>query len=161
MLDRNSSRTVNENSHELFVRVEHPFVCVSGGFDPIHEGHISLIEGAACHGKVVVILNSDEWLMRKKGFAFMKWEARAAVLLAMKNVVAVSRVDDSDETVCEALERLKPTYFANGGDRTDDNTPEFKLCKERSIHMIFDIGGDKIASSSELVANVRVENEAN
>lgn len=155
MHDRNYARTVNENSHELFVRVEHPFICVSGGFDPIHEGHISLIEAAASFGKVIVILNSDDWLMRKKGFVFMKWEARAAILLAMKNVVAVSRVDDSDGTVCEALERLKPTYFANGGDRTDENTPEYKVCKERTIHMIFDIGGEKIASSSELVANAR------
>jgi D-beta-D-heptose 7-phosphate kinase/D-beta-D-heptose 1-phosphate adenosyltransferase len=99
-------------------------VAVSGGMDPIHFGHVRMIQEAAQFGEVIVILNSDEWLMRKKGFVFMPWEERAEIIESIKGVRKVVRVDDSDGSVCEALRREKPTYFANGGDRTNKNTPE-------------------------------------
>lgn len=130
-------------------------VCISGGFDPIHAGHVDLIRGAHAYGEVIVILNSDEWLTRKKRFAFMPFWQRRIVLEGMRFVSAVTFVDDSDETVCEALRRIKPDYFANGGDRTDENTPELELCGELGITPLFGIGGHKIASSSELVNAVR------
>ncbi len=126
-------------------------VCISGGFDPIHIGHINLIESAAHFGDVVVILNSDAWLKRKKGYCFMPWNQRARVLAAIKGVIRVAAVDDKDGTVVEALRRIRPDYFANGGDRTDENTPELKACEDLGIKPIFGIGGDKLASSSELV----------
>ena len=131
-------------------------VCVSGGFDPVHVGHVRMIQEAAKHGNVTVILNSDEWLKRKKGYVLMPYEQRAEILYAIKGVVDVVSVDDSGGTVCEALKRIKPDYFVNGGDRFADNIPEFKLCQELGIEMLFNVGGEKVASSSELVRAANV-----
>jgi D-beta-D-heptose 7-phosphate kinase/D-beta-D-heptose 1-phosphate adenosyltransferase len=130
-------------------------VAVSGGFDCVHFGHVRMIQEAAQFGEVIVILNSDDWLMRKKGFVFMPWEQRAEILEAIKSVKKVVRVDDTDGSVCEALRREKPTYFANGGDRTDKNTPEMDVCSELGITMLWGVGGGKIQSSSDLVAKIR------
>jgi cytidyltransferase-like protein len=130
-------------------------VCVSGGFDPVHPGHIAMFEEAASHGRLVVILNSDDWLMRKKGFCFFDWEQRALIIRAFRMVDEVVRVDDSDDTVCEALTRLRPDYFANGGDRKLDNTPETELCNKLGITTLWNIGGEKIESSSDLVNRIK------
>lgn len=126
-------------------------VMVSGGFDPIHVGHVRMIREAAQHGDVIVVANSDDWLYRKKGYNFMGFAERKEILMAIKGVVQVIPVDDKDGTVCEALRRIKPTYFANGGDRTSDNTPEKRVCEELGIEMLWNVGGQKIQSSSELV----------
>ena len=130
-------------------------VAVSGGMDPVHKGHVRMIQEAAQFGDVIIILNSDDWLMRKKGFVFMSWEERAEILESIKGVTKVVRVDDTDGSVCEALRREKPTYFANGGDRTDKNTPEMDVCTELGITMLWGVGGGKIQSSSDLVAKIR------
>ena len=136
-------------------------VMVSGGFDPIHGGHVQMIRDAAQHGNVIVVANSDEWLMRKKGYVFMTFEERAKILKEMKGVILVSAVDDSDNTVCEAIKLLRPDYFANGGDRGKDNTPEQDVCEQLGIEMLWGVGGDyKFNSSSDLVKNV-VENYPN
>ena len=132
-----------------------PTVAVSGGFDPVHVGHVRMILEAAEVGDVIVIANSDEWLMRKKGYVFMPWEERAEILASIKGVLKVVPVDDSDGTVCEALRREKPTFFANGGDRKTDNTPEMDVCSELGIGLLWEVGGGKIQSSSELVKNVK------
>lgn len=126
-------------------------VCVSGGFDPLCGGHIDYIEGAYRYGRVVVILNSDEWLVRKKGYCFMPFDRRKKILMAMRHVYDVAAVNDSDGSVCEALERINPKYFANGGDRTMENTLELNLCNVLKIIPLFGIGGGKTTSSSELV----------
>ena len=76
---------------------------------------------------------------------------RKEILMAIKGVVEVISVDDKDGTVCEALRRINPTYFANGGDRTSTNTPEKRVCEELGIKMLWNIGGQKIQSSSDLV----------
>ena len=133
-------------------------VVVSGGFDPVHIGHIRLILAAGEYGDVIVVANSDSWLFRKKGFVFMSWDQRKDILEALKGVVRVEWVDDRDETECEALSRLKPTYFANGGDRTNDNVPEVDVCKELDVAMLWGVGGGKIQSSSDLTANWEKEN---
>lgn len=127
-------------------------ICVSGGFDPIHVGHVRMIHDASLQGDVIVILNSDAWLKKKKGYVFMDWLSRAFILRAIRGVKAVEPVDDRDGTVCEALERIRPDYFANGGDRASDNTPEVELCKTLCIKTLFNVGGEKVMSSSELVA---------
>ena len=135
---------------------ERSTVMVSGGFDPVHAGHIRLIWPAAKHGDVIVIANSDNWLYRKKGFVFMDFEARAEILNAIKGVIMVDSVDDADGTVCNAIYRHKPTYFANGGDRGRSNTPEQSVCEDLGVELLWGIGGDKkLASSSDLVENVR------
>ena len=127
-------------------------VVVSGGFDPLHSGHIAYFKEAKELGMYLIVgVNSDEWLMRKKGYVFMPWQERAEIMSALKGVTLVSHVLDDDGTVCEALERLKPDAFANGGDRKTDNTPEMDVCDRLGIELLWNIGGGKIQSSSELV----------
>ena len=130
-------------------------VMVSGGFDPIHGGHVQMIRDAARFGDVIVVANSDEWLMRKKGYVFMSFEERAKILKEIKGVILVSAVDDSDGTVCDAIRLLRPDYFANGGDRGKTNTPEQDVCEELEVEMLWGIGGDyKFNSSSDLAKNL-------
>lgn len=135
-------------------------IMVSGGFDPVHVGHIRMILEASKYGDVIVVANSDDWLFRKKGFVFMEFEQRAEVLSSIKGVIFVSGVDDSDGTVIEAIRRLKPDIFANGGDRKKHNTPEQFICEELGIEMLWGIGGEnKANSSSELVERVLVKSK--
>ncbi len=126
---------------------------VSGGFDPLHIGHTDLINLAMAHGDVIVVLNSDDWLMRKKGYIFMLYEERSRILESIRGVVAVIPVDDTDGTVCKALEGLKPNFYINGGDREKPHHMEKKVCDRLNIIQIF--GGGKIQSSSKLVEAVR------
>ena len=128
-------------------------VAVSGGFDPIHVGHVRMILDASMHGNVIVIANSDEWLRRKKGYVFMPFEERAEILSAIRGVVKVVEASDDDNTVCESLKEIKPDFFANGGDRKKDNTPEMDVCRDLKIEMIWNVGGGKIQSSSDLVSS--------
>ena len=149
--------TVHEKMFDdkTYIPEKKPTVMVSGGFDPVHAGHIRMIRDAANFGNVIVIANSDDWLFRKKGFVFMDFHQRYEILNAIKGVILVDSVDDSDGTVCEAIRRLRPTYFANGGDRGKHNTPEQNVCDELGIEMLWSIGGDeKVAASSDLVKNV-------
>ena len=133
-------------------------VCVSGGFDPIHIGHLRMIQAAACYGDVIVIVNSDAWLMRKKGYIFMPFEERCEILRGLECVKDTTHVDDEPlegipgaGVVIEALQRVKPDYFANGGDRKTNNTPEMDMCNALGIELLWNMGGSKIQSSSDLV----------
>jgi len=126
-------------------------IVISGGFDPIHVGHVRMIQDAATFGDVIAVVNSDDWLMRKKGYVFMPFKERCEVLESIRGVTRAVGVDDTDNTVCEALSRLLPDMFGNGGDRIDGNTPEQEICKELGIGLVFGLGGKKIQSSSELV----------
>ena len=133
-----------------------PTVMVSGGFDPVHAGHIRMIREAAQYGDVIVVANSDDWLFRKKGFVFMEYERRVEILNAIKGVILVDSVNDTDGTVCNAIRRLKPDYFANGGDRSRDNTPEQKVCEELGVELLWGIGGEeKLDNSSSLTKKDR------
>ena len=126
-------------------------VLVSGGFDPLHVGHLDLIEAAHKIGEVIVALNSDDWLLYKKGYVFISWEDRRRLLLALKLIVAVVPVSDSDGTVSAALREFKPDIFANGGDRKGANPKEAATCVAFGISQVFNVGGAKIASSGDLV----------
>jgi len=128
-------------------------ICVSGGFDPVHIGHLRMIQEAAKFGDVIVIVNSDKWLMRKKGYIFMPFKERSEILQGFAAVSETTHVDDTDGTVCEALQRIKPTYFANGGDRKTDNTPEMDVCDDEGIQLLWGMGGGKVQSSSTLVSD--------
>ena len=135
------------------MRAKRRTIAVSGGFDPVHVGHIKMIAEAAKVADVMVIINSDSWLMRKKGYVFMPWQERAHIMGNIKGVTMVTSVDDSDDTVCQALRRHRPDGFANGGDRKKDNTPEMDVCQELGIDLLWNVGGSKIQSSSVLVKN--------
>jgi cytidyltransferase-like protein len=134
--------------YEEYLKI--PTILVSGGFDPIHKGHCRMIIEAAKYGKLIVAANSDDWLMRKKGFVFMSYEERKEILSCIKGVARVIMANDTDNTVCATLREYKPDYFANGGDRTSTNTPEMAVCKELGITMLWGVGGGKVQSSSDL-----------
>ena len=133
-------------------------VAISGGFDPLHVGHIKLIKEAKKLGdKLIVILNNDNWLVSKKGGAFMRQEDRKEILESLIDVdevmITFHESHPKDISVCSELEVLHPDVFANGGDRKFNNIPEVQLCKELDIEMVFNCGGEKLRSSSDLVKN--------
>lgn len=132
-------------------------VAVSGGFDPLHPGHIRLFHDAKKLGdELVVILNNDNWLFKKKGYVFMNERERKEVIKALKyvdHVVITNHPHDpKDMSVVKELKELKPDIFANGGDRIKKNVPEVELCSKLGIKLVFNVGhGGKIQSSSALV----------
>ena len=133
-------------------------VIISGGFDPIHIGHLRMIqESSKLASRLIVIVNSDKFLIEKKGYAFMPIQERIEIIMGFSEVYkAVESIDD-DLTVCKTLERLAAEEnikcFANGGDRKNEaDIPETKICKKYNIDMEFNVGGGKIQSSSSLVS---------
>lgn len=135
-------------------------ILLSGGFDPLHVGHLRMIQEAAKLGRVIVALNSDEWLKRKKGYSFMSWEDRAEILMGLQSVWKVISFDDSDETACDAIRKEEPTVFGNGGDRIANNTPEVALCKKMGVRLVWNLGGGKIRSSSDLVESSSIKSDS-
>jgi cytidyltransferase-like protein len=131
-------------------------VVVSGGFDPIHAGHVALIKAACELGDYLVVgINSDAWLSRKKGAAFMPWYHRAEVIRNFKQVNEVMSWEDYDDTAIALLDRVKREFpnsqivFANGGDRTATNIPEMSVS---DVIFKFGVGGeDKRGSSSNFL----------
>ena len=130
-------------------------VLVSGGFDPVHSGHIKLIQEASKYGNVVVLLNSDKWLQKKKGIEFLPFNERATIMMALKNVIDVISCGNKDDTCLDGINKAIRKYndckikFANGGDRNDKSTPESIFCLENNIELLWGIGGqDKSNSSS-------------
>lgn len=133
-------------------------VAVSGGFDPVHVGHLRMFKAAKQLGdQLVVILNTNWFLFRKKGYVFMKLRDRAEIIESFECVDKVVLSVDRDETVTKSLIELKPNIFANGGDRTNDNIPERKICEQLGIKMVFGVGGNKMQSSSSLVSSAKNE----
>ena len=130
-------------------------IAVSGGFDPVHVGHVRMIQAAAKLGDVIIFANSDEWLIRKKGYSFMKFEERAEILESFKGVIGVVEAEALDGTVCSTISLIRPDVFANGGDRKGDNTPEVELCKKLGIELVWNVGGEKVQSSSSLVEKTK------
>ena len=134
-------------------------VIVSGGFDPIHSGHIFLIKEASKYGKVVVLLNSDKWLIKKKGKAFLPFNEREIIMNSLKNVIDVISFDDSDNTCIDGIKRTIKKYpsikfnFANGGDRNGKTTPETFFCAQNNIKLIWGVGGSNKANSSSWILN--------
>ena len=129
-------------------------IIVSGGFDPIHSGHIKMFEQANKLGTVWAIINSDEWLIRKKEFNLMNYDQRESIVGSNQYVDKVIPAKDNDNTIVSNLEIIHkekiPFVFANGGDRIPTNTPEVSFCMENEIPMIFNLGGNKVTSSSEI-----------
>tara|TARA_Y100001963_G_C6604592_1_gene364149 strand:- start:180 stop:725 length:546 start_codon:yes stop_codon:yes gene_type:complete len=145
--------------------------CTSGGFDPLHIGHLRCIQKTAemCEGGpkgrgdvgvFVVIVNGDGFLYRKKGYAFMPHHERMEIVAGIEGVDYVLGWDDGSQTVTGAIDALRPKFFTKGGDRDSaSNVPEFILCEDIGCKVIFGVGGGKIRSSSEL-ARAIVESES-
>jgi len=127
-------------------------VAVSGGFDPIHVGHVRYLLAARALGEeLVAIVNGDGFLEQKKGRAFMPLADRMEIINALACVDIVCAWDGF--TVDGALEILRPEVFAKGGDRTDEtNIPEWETCHRLGIRVATGTGGGKVQSSSDLLA---------
>jgi cytidyltransferase-like protein len=137
-------------------------VVATGGFDPLHRGHIRYLEAAKDLGAYLIVgVNSDDWLIRKKGRYFMPWTERAAIVRALGCVDEVVAFDDTDGSACKAIEyalRVKndtrnwipfdSVIFANGGDRTQDNIPEMVF---EEVEFVFGVGGEDKANSSSWI----------
>lgn len=149
---------------------QRPIYMTSGGFDPLHVGHVRCISGTynlasnkdihpwQMKGLVVVVVNADSFLVRKKGYAFMPLQERMEIIDAIEGVdFVVPWETDGDQTVCGAIEILKPDYFTKGGDRFDASTiPEWDICQKINCEIITGVGrGGKVQSSSELVARAK------
>ena len=151
-----------------------PIYMTSGGFDPLHIGHVRCIRATSVlaqnpdihpwnlTGLVVVVVNADSFLIRKKGYAFMPLEERMEIIDSIAGVdYVVPWETDGDQTVCKAIEILRPNYFTKGGDRFDASTiPEWDICQKINCKIITGVGaGGKIQSSSELIrrANGKID----
>lgn len=132
-------------------------VLITGGFDPVHSGHIAYIQAARRLGDILVVgVNSDAWLGRKKGRAFMPLMERTAILRAMSGVDFVIDFDDSDGSALQAIWMVRQSYpqdriiFANGGDRTNQNIPEMSM-QDPNLEFRFGVGGEHKANSSSWI----------
>lgn len=131
-------------------------VLVTGGFDPLHSGHIQYIQAAKKIGRVVVGINSDNWLERKKGRSFMPFSERLAVMESLKDVTTCIGFDDTDNSAKDAIAKVRGMFpnstivFANGGDRTSENIPEMDV-KDNNLEFIFGVGGENKQNSSSWI----------
>jgi cytidyltransferase-like protein len=130
-------------------------VIVTGGFDPLHSGHISYFNSAKLLGhRLIVGLNSDAWLERKKGRAFMPLKERMSIVANLRVVDDCIQFNDSDNSACDAIHYVKEMYpnaeiiFANGGDRTAENIPEMIF---DDVKFVFGVGGENKMNSSSWI----------
>jgi cytidyltransferase-like protein len=132
-------------------------VAVSGAFDPIHIGHIAYLREAAKLGdRLVVILNNDVFLLRKKGFVFRPFEDRKTILENMKGVDEVIASIDEDQTVSKTLEQLKPDIFAKGGYWPGpESVPEAETCQAIGCKVVTNVGGGKMRADEELDSKLK------
>ncbi len=134
-----------------------PVYMTSGGFDPLHIGHLRCILGTVDlaeedGGYVVIMVNGDGFLRRKKGKPFMNQEERAEIIAGIRGVDAAIIWDDGTQTVVGAVERLKPNFFTKGGDRAKpEEVAEWNICQKVGCEVLFNVGGGKIQSSSWLI----------
>ncbi len=144
-------------------KAEKKIVMVSGGFDPVHIGHVRLFQEAKKLGdELVVVINNDNWLKLKKGYVFMPEHERKEIIEAFEAVDRVilssHKKNTNDISISKDLLSLRPHIFAKGGDRHSGNipTPEVLVCNEIGCEIINDVGfGGKVQSSSELVKKAR------
>jgi D-beta-D-heptose 7-phosphate kinase/D-beta-D-heptose 1-phosphate adenosyltransferase len=138
-------------------KIKKDIVLVSGGFDPIHSGHIKLIKEASNYGDIIVLLNSDNWLRKKKGKEFLSFDERKIILNSIKNVIDVVPCGNEDKTCIDGIKLAISKYsknkifFANGGDRNDNTTPETIFCNQNNIETLWGIGGNKKSNSSSWI----------
>jgi cytidyltransferase-like protein len=132
-------------------------VLVTGGFDPVHSGHIAYFKAAKTLGDMLIVgLNSDDWLVRKKGAAFMPWNERLCIINNLSMVDEVFTFDDSDGSAKHFIHQVRAHYpdaeliFANGGDRTAKNIPEMDVV-DNNLEFVFGVGGEDKKNSSSWI----------
>lgn len=132
-------------------------VLCTGGYDPVHSGHIAYFRAAKQLGdKLIVGINSDAWLTRKKGRAFMPFNERAEVIRNLKMVDGIVEFNDDDGTALNAIQKVRLNFpsdriiFANGGDRTPDNIPEYNIVDD-NLEFVFGVGGEDKKNSSSWI----------
>ena len=132
-------------------------VLITGGFDPLHSGHIAYFKAAKALGDILIVgINSDAWLTRKKGSPFMPYKERAEIVRNIVGVDFVIDFDDSDNSAKRAIWMVRQSYpndkiiFANGGDRTDKNIPEMDI-QDQNLEFVFGVGGFNKANSSSWI----------
>jgi cytidyltransferase-like protein len=132
-------------------------VLVTGGFDPLHSGHLAYFKAARTLGDMLIVgLNSDEWLERKKGRAFMPWNERLCIVNNLAMVDEVYTFNDEDGSARHFIQQVRAHYptatlvFANGGDRTQDNIPEMDVA-DIDTKFVFGVGGFNKANSSSWI----------
>lgn len=137
--------------------VQNTIVLVTGGFDPLHSGHIEYFKEAKKLGDLLIVgINSDEWLTRKKGKPFMPYKERLAIIESLKMVDAVVAFDDSDDTACGAIFKVMATIrydkliFANGGDRNQGSVPEENTYSDK-VKFVYGVGGKHKKNSSSWI----------
>ena len=133
-------------------------VLVSGGFDPLHSGHIEFFKAAKELGTLGVAINSDDWLIRKKGKYFMNVAERMSIIKELKCVDVAIEFSDKDDTANDAikmaLEVYKKVIFCNGGDRNKSNIPEMATWRnDPRVEFVFGVGGDDKKNSSSWILN--------
>ncbi len=136
------------------MRIPRRKVAVAGGFDPLHIGHIRHLEAAKALGEyLIVLVSSDADMIRKKDYCFMPLNDRIEIIRALRCVDEVEATIDGDGTMAKTLLKIRPDIFAKGGDRTQDNMPknELDVCDKIGCRIVYGVGGNKDASSSELV----------
>ena len=132
-------------------------VLITGGFDPLHSGHIAYFKAAKTLGDMLIVgLNSDDWLVRKKGAAFMPWNERLCIINNLSMVDEVYTFDDEDGSAKHFIQQARAHYpeaeliFANGGDRTKDNIPEMDVV-DSNLSFAFGVGGENKMNSSSWI----------
>ena len=141
-------------------------IVVSGGFDPVHIGHINLLKEAKKLGdKLIVILNNDYWVNKKKEYVFLHETERLQILNSIEyvdEVILSKHTNESqDMSVCNELSNIDFDIFANGGDRFKENTPEVELCKKLGKEIVFGVGNDGKSQSSSALVNNAIKNVIN
>ncbi len=137
----------------------------SGGFDPMHVGHVRCIRetariAQANGGKTLIVVNGDQFLINKKGKAFMPANERCEIIAAIEGVDAVVEWYDGTQTVSGAIKEFGPDFFTKGGDRDcAQNIPEWETCEEVGCRIILGVGGAKVQSSSSLIKNGAEDSE--
>jgi cytidyltransferase-like protein len=133
-------------------------VVVSGGFDPLHKGHVRLFNEAKKLGhKLICGLNSDAWIVRKKGQVSLNFGERTEIISSFRAVDEVISFNDSDDSAINLLTRIHSLYpecsicFVNGGTMEERNTPESGFCRAYGIDMLWNVGGDSPRSTKKRV----------